>query len=136
MQTILVDFKKISRVLRKNQTPWEKKLWQYLRGNRFYGIQFKRQIKLGNYIVDFYCASKRLVIELDGNYHNKIEVSKTDDERKRYLESQGFRVITFWNNEVEKNLPGVLQKIREEILFKTPLSRPGRDISPRQGRRI
>ncbi len=108
-------------------------MWQHLRGNRFYGIQFKRQVRLGNYIVDFYCASRRLIIELDGNYHNRVEASRMDTERQHDLESQGFRVLRFWNNEIEENLSAVLEKIREQVLFKTPLPF---GISPLQGRKI
>ncbi len=136
MQTIPQNFIEISRTLRKNQTPWENKLWQHLRDKRFYGIQFKRQVRLGNYIVDLYCASRKLVIELDGGHHNKAEVSKIDEERQSYFESQGFKVLRFWNNEVEENLPGVLEKVREEVLFKTPpVPTKGGTASPRQERK-
>lgn len=119
MQTIPKNLIKISRTLRKNQTPWERKLWQHLRANRFYGVQFKRQVRFGDFIVDFYCASKKLIIELDGGHHNDINYSKSDLERDEYLQSEGHRVLRFWNNEIDNNLSGVLEKIREEVLFKT-----------------
>ena len=116
VQPIPRELLKISRTLRKNQTPWEHELWQYLRANRFYGVQFKRQARLGNYIVDFYCANKKLVIELDGGQHIEPEVEVMDAKKQSYLENEGFTVLRFWNNEVDKNLEGVLEKIKENIL--------------------
>ena len=116
MQTIPKHLIQISRALRKNQTPWEAKLWYYMRGNRMLGVQFKRQVRLGSYVVDFYCASKKLVIELDGGQHNEILQQNIDFAKDKYLKEQGLTVLRFWNNEVDNNLEGVLERIRERLL--------------------
>lgn len=121
MQTIPKNLIKISRTLRRNQTPWEHKLWQHLRANRFYGIQFKRQVRLGNYIADFYCANKRLIIELDGGHHNQEQFKAIDASKEQYLRGQGYEVLRFWNNELDVNFSGVLERIRVAVLFNTPL---------------
>ena len=118
--------------MRKQETPWEHKLWQHLRANRFYSLQFKRQTRLGNYIADFYCASKKVIIELDGGHHNREEFQQVDDSKEKYFESLGYRVLRFWNNEVDTNFNGVLEKIREVVLFKTPPALQA--SSPRQER--
>ncbi|MEO8065849.1 MAG: DUF559 domain-containing protein [Candidatus Doudnabacteria bacterium] len=100
-----------SRELRKGQTPWENKLWYYLRAKRFKGFRFRRQFVIGYYIVDFCCFEKKLVIELDGGQHNEDENRQNDHERTEFLKSQGFKVIRFWNNELDENLEGVLETI-------------------------
>jgi very-short-patch-repair endonuclease len=104
-----------SRSLRKNQTPWEHKLWFYLRGKRFEGFRFRRQFVIGYYIVDFCCFDKKLVIELDGGQHNEEQNKLSDTERTEFLQSQGFKVIRFWNNEVDENIEAVLMTILENL---------------------
>jgi very-short-patch-repair endonuclease len=96
-----------ARALRKELTPAERKLWSVLRGNKLNGVSFRRQHAIGNYIVDFVSIKKKLIIELDGSQH--LEQTEYDAERTRYLESQGYRVIRFWNSQVEKELDGVVQ---------------------------
>ena len=98
--------------LRKTSTPEEKILWSKLRGQKL-GFVFKRQESIGNFIADFYCPKKMLIIELDGNQH--LDNKEADQERTNYFESLGIRVIRFWNNEVNNNLNGVLMKIQEEM---------------------
>ena len=100
-----------SRKLRREQTPWEDKLWYYLREKRFYGLRFRRQFVIGHYIVDFCCFTKKLIIELDGGQHEEETNRQNDAERTAVLEAQGFRVIRFWNNEVDENIEGVLENI-------------------------
>ncbi len=95
--------------LRREPTPAEQKLWSILRGNKLNGVSFRRQHAIGNYIVDFVSIKKKLVIELDGSQH--FEQEEYDSERTRYLESQGYKVIRFWNNQVEKEIDGVIQVI-------------------------
>ena len=95
--------------LRKELTPAEKKLWAYLRGDKLNGVNFRRQHAIGNYIVDFVSIKKKLVIELDGSQH--LEQEAYDIERTRYLESQGYKVVRFWNNQVENDINGVFQAI-------------------------
>lgn len=102
-----------SKQLRTNQTPWEGKLWMRLRAGRFYGLKFKRQQLIGEYIVDFYCHSSKLVIELDGGHHNEETKKKSDQYRLKFLKDQGYMVLRFWNSDIDKNLDGVLDKIKE-----------------------
>ncbi|MBI4050385.1 MAG: endonuclease domain-containing protein [Candidatus Doudnabacteria bacterium] len=116
MQIVPKNLIKISWNLRQNQTPWEYKLWQHLRDRRLLGLRFKRQARLGDYIVDFYCPEKKLVIELDGGQHSESEIEKKDMEKENYLVNvEGCRVLRFWNNEIDTNLEGVLEKLREVI---------------------
>ena len=98
--------------LRKNQTPQEIILWGHLRRNKF-GVKFKRQYSVGSYILDFYSPKNKLAIEIDGSQH--IENKEYDEERSKYLEVLGIKVIRFWNNEVNNNLDGVITKIISEL---------------------
>jgi very-short-patch-repair endonuclease len=86
-----------ARKLRKEPTPAEVKLWAHIRNNQL-GINFRRQHAIGNYIPDFVCIKKKLVIELDGSQH--LEQEEYDKERTKYLESQGYKVIRFWSEEL------------------------------------
>ncbi|HEY4479987.1 MAG TPA: endonuclease domain-containing protein [Candidatus Paceibacterota bacterium] len=97
--------------LRKNQTPQEEKLWWYLKDKRL-GIKFRRQHSIGGYIVDFYCKEKNLIIELDGEIHNKIEAKEYDLVRDKFLKELGFKVLRFRNLEIEENIEKVLKKVR------------------------
>jgi very-short-patch-repair endonuclease len=96
--------------LRKQTTPAEKKLWASLRLMREDGIRFRRQYAIGTYIADFCAPRKKLIIELDGSQH--LEQEEYDDQRTEYLETQGYRVIRFWNNEVTNDIDGVIRKIQ------------------------
>jgi very-short-patch-repair endonuclease len=87
-----------ARELRREMTPAERIVWKQLRDRRFAGFKFRRQQPIGPYIVDFFCASRRLVVELDGETHLGKEVN--DQIRQGYLERQGLRVLRFWNTEV------------------------------------
>ncbi len=127
MRTVPAVLLRASRRLRKNQTPWEARLWRHLRAN-IMKAKFKRQVRLGNYIVDFYCASRRLIIELDGSHHNQNLTKLKDRSREEFLETEGFKVLRFWNNEVNENLEGVLEVIKRELrkpLPNPPLARGG-----------
>ncbi len=95
--------------LRRNLTDAEKKMWFLLRDRRLSGLKFRRQVPLGNYIVDFCCLQERLIVELDGGQH--IEQQQDDGVRDKFFTDQGFVVLRFWNNEVFENAEGVLQKI-------------------------
>jgi len=95
--------------LRRNQTPEEGRLWQAVKAKRLAGAKFRRQVPIGPYVADFVCVAARLVVELDGSQHG--EAVEADAERTRYLESKGYRVLRFWNNEVAGNLDGVLRSI-------------------------
>jgi very-short-patch-repair endonuclease len=104
------------RELRQNQTPSEKKLWWYLRGQKL-GAKFKRQHSIGGYILDFYCPEKKLIIELDGEVHNSEEAREYDTVRDKYFIELGYKVLRFKNEEVEdKNkIEGVLEKIQSYL---------------------
>ena len=112
--------------LRKNPTDAEKTLWRYLSNKQVDGIKFRRQQPIGNYIVDFFCSSKQLVIELDGGQH--AEQVEYDTKRTAFLESKGYRVMRFWNNDVLQNIEGVYGAI-VKALEDTPPPRP----SPSRG---
>ncbi len=96
--------------LRSNQTDAEQKLWYHLRGHRFLGLKFKRQKPMGNYIVDFVCVERKLIIELDGSQH--ADQHEYDATRDAWLRGEGYTVLRFWNNEVLGELEGVVEKIR------------------------
>ena len=94
--------------LRKESTPAERKLWAVIRNDQL-GVNFRRQHAVGNYIPDFVCIEKKLIIELDGSQH--LEQEEYDNERTKYLESLGYKVIRFWNNDVTNNIDGVILAI-------------------------
>lgn len=103
----------IRKKFRKSSTPQEVILWSRLRRNQL-GYKFRRQHSIGKYIVDFYCAKKKLVIEIDGSQH--IEKQKEyDEQRDVYLKDLGFDVLRFWDNEINNNLDGALVKIMEYL---------------------
>jgi very-short-patch-repair endonuclease len=98
-----------ARILRKQPTPAEIKLWAYIRNYKL-GVKFRRQHAIGNYIPDFCCIKKKLIIELDGSQH--LEQAEYDEERTKYFESLGYKVIRFWNNDVMKDINGVIRVIQ------------------------
>lgn len=85
--------------LRRNMTDAERRLWSRLR-NRALGYEFRRQHRLGSYIVDFVCLERRLVVEADGAQHNLEPGIARDARRTAWLESRAYRVLRFWNNEL------------------------------------
>ena len=97
--------------LHRNMTPAEVKLWARLRAHRLNGIHFRNQHAIGNYVVDFCAPRKKLIIELDGSQHLERDASQYDEERTKYLEAQGYKVIHFWNNEVTKDIESVIRAI-------------------------
>lgn len=101
--------KAFAKELRKQQTDAERILWQCLRNRSMAGYKFRRQEIIGNYIVDFLCLEKKLIIELDGSQH--MDMEQKDRKRTQFLESLGYIVIRFWNNEIM----GELDSVKEEI---------------------
>lgn len=113
-----------ARALRRNQTEAEKRLWYRLRAHRFQGVKFKRQKPLGPYIVDFVCVEQRLVIELDGGQH--ADDTAYDQRRDRWLRTNGYTVLRFWNDQVMTELPAVLEHIEARLtLSPAPLPQAG-----------
>ena len=90
----------IRRALRANSTPAEIALWEEIRNGKLNGLKFKRQHSIGNYVVDFYCASKRLIIELDGAVHNTTDQQEKDKLRDINLSEMNFKIMRFTNDEV------------------------------------
>jgi very-short-patch-repair endonuclease len=107
-------FKK-ARNLRKEQTEQEKIIWSIIRNRQFYGLKFKRQVPIGIYIADFCCNEKKIVIELDGGQHNEPDETLYDKNRTEFLEAEGYRVIRFWNNDVNSNIEGVCEYIKRSL---------------------
>ncbi|OGE74280.1 MAG: hypothetical protein A3I07_04585 [Candidatus Doudnabacteria bacterium RIFCSPLOWO2_02_FULL_42_9] len=112
---------KLSKELRKQQTPEEKRLW-FLIKDRQLGYKFRRQVWIDNYIVDFCCFEKRLIIELDGNPHRQAEAKIKDTTRGKHLESQGFIVLRFWNSEL-KHEKQLINKIKDYLNSPSSVSR-------------
>ena len=100
-------------MLRKNMTKEENHLWyDFLRKNEY---KFIRQKIIGRYIVDFYCAQAKLVIELDGAQHYEEKGLKKDEERTKYLESYGLKILRIPNTEINKNFDGVCEYINKIV---------------------
>jgi very-short-patch-repair endonuclease len=95
--------------LRRDVTPAEKVLWKSLRGRRLGGFKFRRQQPVDSFIVDFFCAQAKLILEIDGDSH--VGQGKKDGERQAYLESLGYRVLRFWNVQVFDDLETVIDVI-------------------------
>ena len=120
-----------ARRMRKAPTEAERKLWWHLRHRLpLAGSHFRRQVQIGPYIADFACHRLKLVIEIDGSQHGS-QVAK-DEARTRRLESEGYRVLRFWNNEVLSNIESVLTEIQNAIA-KTPTPDPSPQGGGEQG---
>lgn len=104
--------KELRRTLRNDATPQEIILWARLRKSQA-GAKFRRQESIGHYVVDFYCPSKKIIIEIDGCQHKDEKQKNYDKERTAYLKRLGFKVLRFWNNDINKNISGVMMKIAE-----------------------
>lgn len=102
-----------ARLLRQNQTPSEFALWKVLKSLQLNGIHFRRQHPIGGFVVDFCAPRKKLIIELDGSQH--LEQEDQDLNRTTWLESKGYKVLRFWNDDVTNNLNGVYLTILEAL---------------------
>ncbi|WP_281298284.1 endonuclease domain-containing protein [Flavobacterium limnophilum] len=102
-----------AKVLRQHATAAEEVLWAELRNNKLEGHKFRRQHPLHVYVADFYCHKLKLVIEIDGGYHQTDEQKMLDAERTQALELQGLRLIRFSNEEVLSRVSEVLSRIKE-----------------------
>lgn len=102
---------KLARHFRQVQTRHETRLWWQLRDRKLGGLKFRRQVPIGDRIVDFFCAEAHLAIELDGAGHTRHFTQVTDLDRAIDLHEKGVRIIRFYNSEIDKNLDGVLNAI-------------------------
>jgi very-short-patch-repair endonuclease len=109
-----MDIKQKAKQLRVNSTDAEYRLWQHIRNRQLDGWKFRRQMPFDHYIADFVCAELKLIIEIDGGQH--AEVGLYDAERTKYLQSEGYQLVRFWNNEVLGNTDGVLERIAEILV--------------------
>ena len=100
-----------ARALRKRLTPQEVKLWVRLRELKALGFHFRRQAPIGRHIVDFVSFRSQLVIEADGGQHGVADGVRSDQARDAFLQLQGFRVLRFWNSDIDANLEGVMEII-------------------------
>ena len=103
-----------ARQMRNNPTEAERFLWNVLRGNRF-GVKFRRQHVIGDYIADFACISRNLVIEIDGGYHDEAAQQQADEIRTQHLNEHGFKVVRFTNGQVLYNLDDVIITIEKYV---------------------
>src|SRR5205823_11332387 len=102
-----------ARELRRRMTRAETLLWRYIKAHRIEQLGFRRQVPIGNYVADFVCHSARLVIELDGESHDFESRRKIDHRRDAWFEFQGYAVLRFTNDQVLRELEGVVHLIRE-----------------------
>ncbi len=121
-----------ARQMRKEPTPWEAKLWNLLKQEQLGNYKFRRQESIDHYIADFVNYEKRLVVELDGSQHAEA-TSEYDRARDEYLRAAGFTVLRFWNNELDVNPQGVLQKILETLDSLPPHGFASANPAPPQG---
>ena len=114
----------LKRRLRINMTSQEARLWSRLRARQLQGLKFRRQHGIGPYIVDFYCSEQSLVIEVDGDSHADADQIVKDQSRDRYFQSLGLRVIRYINDDILKNLDGVLEDLAERLSSGSTSPRP------------
>jgi very-short-patch-repair endonuclease len=103
------------RDLRQRQTLAEKTLWAALRAGRLDGLKFRRQHPIGPYVVDFFCESLRLIVELDGAVHDDPAEQQRDSDREAYLRTYGYSVVRFPNEMVITQLTAVIDTLKREI---------------------
>ena len=120
-RAIVPPQRRLARAMRAAPTDAERKLWWHLRHRiPTPGTHFRRQVRIGRYIVDFACHATRIVIEVDGSQHDR---SAADQQRTKVLEANGYRVVRYWNNDVLSNIDSVLEDIHRAITT-TPTPNP------------
>ncbi len=105
-----------ARVLRRETTSWERKLWVCLLSAQVEGVSFRRQHPIGPYVLDFYASSVSLAIEVDGGQHGMAAGKLADRRRDEWLRNRGITVLRFWNSDIAENIAGVVEAIRLEVL--------------------
>ena len=103
--------------LRGTMTDAEKRLWAAVRAHRFHGFHFRRQVPIAGHVVDFVCQERRLIVEVDGATHSTDAEQARDGVRSMRLAAEGYRIVRFWNDDVYRDLPGVLDRLRHELAF-------------------
>ena len=116
--------------LRRDLTDAERVMWQLLRSRQLEGAKFRRQQPIGPFIVDFVCFSAGLVVEADGGQHSD---SEPDVRRTAFLQSKGYRVLRFWNNDILENLEGVADSILAALVSPHPAQPAAESPSPSRG---
>ena len=113
MKRLVKDDRTLERArrLRREMSDEERVLWMLLRDRRFAGFKFRKQVPLGDYVVDFVCFGSKLILELDGAQHAEPEQAKFDAERTQYLEAAGFRVARIWRGDLFKDREGAMELI-------------------------
>ncbi len=109
--------RKLPRKLRKNMTDAELRLWQRLRDRQIAGCRFRRQHPFLDFVLDFVCLERRLIVEIDGGHHLENERDKARDRR---LQEAGFQVLRFWNNQVSQEIDAVAEVILAALKRRTP----------------
>lgn len=112
--------KAIRRKLRQQPIISERKLWSKLRNRALGGYKFKRQFSIGKYVVDFYSAEAKLVIEIDGATHSTDQEVEYDKERQEYIENQGMKVKRYFNGDIKEHMDAVLESILEACKKRVP----------------
>lgn len=128
-----INILKLSQNLRKTMTKQEVILWQYIRNKQIEDAKFRRQVPINKYICDFVCFEKKIIIEIDGGQHNFDKQHEKDLARDDFFTSQGFKILRFWNNDIENNIEGVIQKIIDTIKQCPPLVGGSEFSIPRRG---
>ena len=116
--------------LRREPTQAERKLWTVLRNRQLGGAKFRHQQPIGPFIVDFVCQERRLIVEADGGQHSG---SASDVPRTDYLQSKGYRLLRFWNDEIMNNVDGVAESIAAALLTPHPAQAAPESPSPSRG---
>jgi very-short-patch-repair endonuclease len=125
------DFRRQSaKRLRANTTTAEQILWRHLRSLNVKGSHFRRQVAIGPYIADFACMAQRLIVEVDGSQHGDEANLRHDEKRTLWLQSEGYRVIRFWNNDVMSRTETVLEAIHDMIAVTPPRLQDAGDPPP------
>ena len=104
------------RILRKEGTPAEGRLWTLIKDRQIEGFKFRRQYSIGRFVLDFYCVEKKLGIELDGSVHDEPGAVEYDYDRSQFLKKYGIKIIRFENKEVFEIPENVIEAIRQELL--------------------
>ena len=120
------DIRTWAREMRGRMTDAEALLWYLLRNRRIAGAKFRRQRPVGRYILDYYCVEKMLGIELDGGQHS--EAIDYDRHRDEWLQSQGIRILRFWNNQMLMETEGVMETIYRAVVEEVPLPQAGEGL--------